>query len=495
MAKAHSPIVLWCYCLERRAAINRSCAKDNLELNGATPHTYMTGEMTDISNICNFQWYEWVKFRRIGPSAAYPLPSEQLGRCLGPSKNRGNAMSQNVMLKDGSVLPIQTLRSLTGAELENEYEVKARKDFDVSINKLYGDHINPPENWVRRRSKPGDDHIPEDPLFEHPGEKSEEERITFPYEDDEDKGHELPEADEISDLDRLIGAEVVLPKSGTEVCAGKVIGRVLDSKGYPVGEYNKDPILDSRVYEVMFPDGEVKQYSSNLIAEAIWTEADADGRRYQMMNEIRSHQKGPDALEVDEAYEYGSGVSKKYTRTTKGWKILVSWKDGQESWVPLKDMKDTYPIALAQYAIKAGIDKEAAFRWWLPHVIAKKDQIVASVNRRMVKRTHKFGIEVPSMVEDAYALDRVNNNTLWRDAIHKEMTNVKVAFQFLSDDENLPVGYSKLGVHLIFDVKMDMTRKARLVAEGHRTPNPIESTYAGVVSRESVRIAMTYTLR
>ena len=46
--------------------------------------------------------------------------------------------------------------------------------------------------------------------------------------------------------------------------------------------------------------------------------------------------------------------------------------------------------------------------------------------------------------------------------------------------------------HLVFDVKMDLTRKARWVLDGHRTPNPIGSTYAGVVSRESVRIAFTY---
>ena len=47
-------------------------------------------------------------------------------------------------------------------------------------------------------------------------------------------------------------------------------------------------------------------------------------------------------------------------------------------------------------------------------------------------------------------------------------------------------------MHLIFDVKMDLTRKARLVADGHKTPDPVESTYAGVVSRESLRIALTY---
>jgi len=42
---------------------------------------------------------------------------------------------------------------------------------------------------------------------------------------------------------------------------------------------------------------------------------------------------------------------------------------------------------------------------------------------------------------------------------------------------------------MIFDVKMDLTRKARFVAGGHQTDPPKESTYSSVVSRDSVRIA------
>ena len=41
-------------------------------------------------------------------------------------------------------------------------------------------------------------------------------------------------------------------------------------------------------------------------------------------------------------------------------------------------------------------------------------------------------------------------------------------------------------------IKMDFSRKARFVANGSKTPNPATSTYAGVVSRESVRIAFVY---
>ena len=46
---------------------------------------------------------------------------------------------------------------------------------------------------------------------------------------------------------------------------------------------------------------------------------------------------------------------------------------------------------------------------------------------------------------------------------------------------------------MVFDIKLDLTRKARLVADGYLTPDPIDSTYAGVVSMKMVRIALTYT--
>ncbi len=54
-------------------------------------------------------------------------------------------------------------------------------------------------------------------------------------------------------------------------------------------------------------------------------------------------------------------------------------------------------------------------------------------------------------------------------------------------------GYSHCSTHMIFDVKMDgsFTRKARLVADGHKTKLPTSMTYSSVVSRESIRMALT----
>jgi len=51
------------------------------------------------------------------------------------------------------------------------------------------------------------------------------------------------------------------------------------------------------------------------------------------------------------------------------------------------------------------------------------------------------------------------------------------------------VGFQEIKCHMIFDVKMDLTRKARFVAGGHMTEPPASITYSSVVSRDSVRLA------
>jgi len=72
------------------------------------------------------------------------------------------------------------------------------------------------------------------------------------------------------------------------------------------------------------------------------------------------------------------------------------------------------------------------------------------------------------------------------------MTNVGIEFKVLEDGREPPPGWQKLTRHMIFDVKMDFTQKARWVLDGHKIPDVSGLTYAGVVSRETVRIALTY---
>jgi hypothetical protein len=87
-------------------------------------------------------------------------------------------------------------------------------------------------------------------------------------------------------------------------------------------------------------------------------------------------------------------------------------------------------------------------------------------------------------------IDAKTGTTFWYDAIQKEMKNVRIAFDIKQDASQIPVGAIQVDP-MPYDPRhqMDMTCKARYVAGGHVTDPPAASTYASVVSRESVRIA------
>ena len=95
------------------------------------------------------------------------------------------------------------------------------------------------------------------------------------------------------------------------------------------------------------------------------------------------------------------------------------------------------------------------------------------------------------MVDEAYIIDAATGTSFWHDAIEKEMKNVRVAFDVLQDGMVPPPDHQYMRCHIIFDAKMeDFCHKARLVAGGHMIKTPAMLTYANVVSREPVRIAL-----
>ncbi len=72
------------------------------------------------------------------------------------------------------------------------------------------------------------------------------------------------------------------------------------------------------------------------------------------------------------------------------------------------------------------------------------------------------------------------------------MTNVMVAFKMIGEGAPAPPGYQTIKCHIVFNVKMDnFAYKARTVAGGHMTEPPSSIPYASVVSRDSIRIALT----
>ena len=80
-------------------------------------------------------------------------------------------------------------------------------------------------------------------------------------------------------------------------------------------------------------------------------------------------------------------------------------------------------------------------------------------------------------------MDRKSNTDFWAQAIEKELNKVKVTWEAREElsvnvvhlGQEL-IGYTEIKCHMIFDIKMDFTRKARFVAGGHLTEAPSSLT-------------------
>ena len=66
---------------------------------------------------------------------------------------------------------------------------------------------------------------------------------------------------------------------------------------------------------------------------------------------------------------------------TKVWEVCIQWKDGSTTRNKLKDIKDLYPVQMAEYEIENRILEEPEFAWWTKHVLNKRYQILSKTQR------------------------------------------------------------------------------------------------------------------
>ena len=130
---------------------------------------------------------------------------------------------------------------------------------------------------------------------------------------DDEKARSIPEIEDTLDAhgrllnqqpayDKLIHNDLQL-QLGENVQTAKVIQRYLGPDGVIVGTYDDNPALNSIVYDVEFPDGTIREYSANVIAENMLTQIDEDGFALSLMEGIVDHKRDPaTALSKDDKY-------------------------------------------------------------------------------------------------------------------------------------------------------------------------------------------------
>ena len=110
------------------------------------------------------------------------------------------------------------------------------------------------------------------------------------------------------------------------------------------------------------------------------------------MTEVTDQKKdASDIAKVDGFIKSSSG-NIHWERMTCGWKILVEWKDGSVDWVPLKDLKQSNPVDMAEYAVANEISYEPAFNWWVKENLRHRDRIISKVKFNYCRTSHKFDI-------------------------------------------------------------------------------------------------------
>jgi hypothetical protein len=326
--------------------------------------------------------------------AAFPEPKGHIGRWLGQAFNVGQAMCYWILPPSGILIARSTVIPLSLEDLTLESVQQELIDFDQQIKSKYCKDDDIDKNSIDiitdQTDDQGDHMTPEFDSIEEP----------------------TPEADnwDQNAYDQYIAAEVILPV-GEQSMLGKVIERKRDHDGQPIGQAHYNPLLDTRIYQVEFPDGHCEEYSANTIAECLYSQVDSEGKQYLLINEIIIWEATDHAL--DEL-----------------------WKNGSTSWETLAAIKEAFPIQVSKFTVDLALQDKVAFKWWVPQVIKRHSRINKAIKTRYAKKTHKFGIRLPKSVQEAYEIDKQHGNGLWHRAIIKEMKKNALAFCFLEPGES-----------------------------------------------------------
>ena len=79
-------------------------------------------------------------------------------------------------------------------------------------------------------------------------------------------------------------------------------GRTINLAGNTVGTYHDNPMINTLVYDVEFPDGEVKEYSANVIAENLFSQVDDEGFALCVFDSILNYTKSEEAIDKKDLY-------------------------------------------------------------------------------------------------------------------------------------------------------------------------------------------------
>ena len=425
-----APASMWLLCLLYVCFIMNRLAVASI--GGRTPAEKVYGETPDISMIPRFQFWEPVYFSRndMGDGKNFPSKSDEAkGRFVGFSEDVGHKMTYKILTDD-------TYTVL--------YRSRIRTALDED-NKNY--------------------RLEEDDKFQ-----------ANPQDADIVKSKHEDKPMKVIDFDEMIGRTFLMPaeEDGTRLRA-KIIEQIEDEEkniaSDPTMVKFRCSVNDGQYEEIMTYNQILDKLEDDLETEGTWKFKSIDG-----------HQ-GP--LSTSDPGYKGSR-----------WNVRVNWESGETTYEPLSLMAKDDPVTCAIYAKDNNLlhlDGWKRFK----KLANRQKKLLRMANQAKLRsykmsKKYKFGVEVPRDHNHAMQLDQQNGNHLWKEAEEKELSQIDEyeTFNDLGKGDLSPSGHKKIRAHMVYDVKHDGRRKARLVADGHLTDVPTDSTYSSVVSLRGLRMVI-----
>ena len=444
----------WLLCLQYICVVLNHLASPTLQ--GICPIQALEGTTPDISFLLHFSFYEPVYYRidSSEPDLNFPSSSnEKKGYWVGFADNQGDSLTWRILTEDTQKIIIRSgvrsaLRTTTNQCLASPSGEGTTLPFPI------------PYPQQSQNSLPLDPLDASTPNFEQ----------FVKSQTGEDEDNPIPMTN--IDIPNLLGRSFLLPpEDNRERHMAKIID--IDDHGQTLEDIKfKLKINKDQAEEIM-------SYNQH---------AEEDPDSLFKFRDIVAHQ-GP--LESTDPNHKGS----KYN-------VMVEWESGEVTYEPLTLISKDDPITCAVYAKKHDLLDTTGWKHLKRYAKTSK-RLIRAVKQSRIRQVrasarYQHGFQVPKDYNDAMRLDKENGNTHWQDAMDFELNQIheyKVfkdtgKAQFHNGKVVIPDGFQKIRVHFVYTVKHDGRFKARLVADGHLTKEPVESIYSGVASLRSLRMVV-----
>ena len=232
----------------------------------------------------------------------------------------------------------------------------------------------------------------------------------------------------------------------------------------PPEENGNGPPLEDMKFKLKINKDQAEEIMSyNQLMDYIQkgTDAEEDPDPLFKFRDIVAHQ-GP--LESTDPDQKGS----KYN-------VMVEWESGEVTYEPLALISKDDPITSAVYAKKHDLLDTTGWKHLKRYAKTSKRLI------RAVKQSRIHQVRASARYQHGFQVPKDFKH--WQDAMDLELSQIheyKVfkdtgKAQFHDGKAIIPDGFQKIRVHFVYAVKHDGKFKARLVADGHLTKEPVVS--------------------